>query len=223
MLLLISCASHKEKTDIPQRIINKTIFVVETENCKTKVDGYFDGRQFLRPTDFDIWLHVSYFVTQPSLVCLGNTGIVLLFLTNLHWLAIEIGVLRKSGFSRSLYSHFMHPSSRNIFILLKRVRSEFLDSILLKILEQITQPCGVCSEFATGLLRLNAFISMHEFIFNHAFVIDLMWLSVWMSGIHTSFKNATFLCDKISISMWHSFVECRDRENKILYIINSIN
>lgn len=84
---------------------------------------------------------------------------------------------------------------------------------LRRLIEQATQACVQCKEFAPRPFRFWASLPDDYVVLNDVVKIDLEWLdrdSIFhVLNIHITFQNAAFVTDKILEGLWHIFTKCK--------------
>lgn len=112
---------------------------------------------------------------------------------------------------QKLHLHFYHPSSDNLFNVLRRVRPEDTPCAVLDILKQISGACATCQELHASPFRFRVSLPEYSLRFNAKAVIDLVWSDkrpvLHVVDAHTCFQNASFIRDKTAECLWKLFIE----------------
>lgn len=114
-----------------------------------------------------------------------------------------------------LHRHFVHPSARKLYELLKKAHIEDLPAETLDTLKDISEKCETCSLYKS---RQSTFQirDMDEVKFNHRIVMDIMYLPdkteksrpvLHIVDAGTRFSAAAFLPKIDTTTIWHTFLK----------------
>jgi hypothetical protein len=114
-----------------------------------------------------------------------------------EWSATDRILYTKSELQK-LHRNFSHPSTQNLFALLKRAKADNVDANTRAVLSDIENACSICQRYSSKPLRLKTTLpSGEESSFGSELSMDLMF-SNGKAVLHvidsaTRFNAATFL------------------------------
>jgi hypothetical protein len=115
----------------------------------------------------------------------------------LKWSATDRIRCTKSELQK-LHRNFSHPSTQNLFVLLKRAKFDDWDSSTRAVLSDIENSCSTCQRFSSKPLRLKTTLpSGEELSFGSELSMDLMLINgkavLHVIDTATRFNAVTFL------------------------------
>lgn len=116
---------------------------------------------------------------------------------------------------RTLHRSFGHPSASALYNLLKRARSEEMNSKVRKSIEEISDSCDICSKNSKRPRRFKLTVGTDDLRFNHTVAMDVMHIAgralLHVVDEATHFNAALFLRNQSSQCIWKSFLKCWSR------------
>lgn len=96
-----------------------------------------------------------------------------------------------------LHVQFYHPSTQNLFGLLKRADPRRATGAVRTLLEEISSACVPCVSFSTRPFRFGAALPPDQIVFDHEIAVDLVSLEgrpvLHIVDTHTHFQAAAVL------------------------------
>lgn len=109
-----------------------------------------------------------------------------------------------------MHRNFCHPSSEELYALIKRANSNSLDTVTKCTLNYMQRTCDTCQLLSDRPRRFRVAIRNAERVFNRAVSMDLMKVNnrtvLYIAGRDTKFAAAVLLDGETTSHEWEAFI-----------------